>query len=374
LAIIPRIVLKAAGLALIAGLCLEIMARLDDWYAYGANPLIGYDPESMLLDRDEGGIRGKANGRYEKWVLNSLGFRGPEVAVPKPAGTVRIVTLGASETFGLYESAGMEWPNQLRKDLAAAYPGRNIEIVNTAIVGLTIPSLAGYYHRRIEALQPDLVVLYPHFVEFVAGRRPGEAPKPRGAKSPAKPSAPKASFPGPSRFLPKMKLAVKSKAPAFAVAWLKEQLLAKSLAGVDTAVMRHDLDTARLAAFDSLLTAFALELKGKGVGLMVSEYACAFAKGSYDQTLEGLDNLWKRYPWMSRDLLLRGLDVYNAHIRAIAAATGALDIPQTSMLDSAGAYWVSDGLHFTDRGAAAMMHNVGAALRPWLDHRNASAP
>src|SRR5687768_16193849 len=36
------------------------------------------------------------NGRIS---VNSLGFRGPEIAVPKPAGTLRLAFLGASTTW-----------------------------------------------------------------------------------------------------------------------------------------------------------------------------------------------------------------------------------------------------------------------------------
>jgi hypothetical protein len=40
-------------------------------------------------------VAGFSSGRVS---INSLGFRGPEIAVPKPPGTVRIAFLGASTT------------------------------------------------------------------------------------------------------------------------------------------------------------------------------------------------------------------------------------------------------------------------------------
>src|SRR5688572_3869912 len=99
-----KYLVRFLGLAAIFLAGLEIMARLDDSLTHGAPFLGRYDAPSMLLDRDSLGIKGRANGKFEKWVLNAKGFRGPDPRVPKPAGKIRIVALGASETFGLYES------------------------------------------------------------------------------------------------------------------------------------------------------------------------------------------------------------------------------------------------------------------------------
>ncbi len=344
---------------------LEILARIDDTISYGANPLGPYDPESMLLDRDENGVKGKAHGHYEKWMLNSLGFRGPEVVIPKPSGLLRIVTLGASETFGQYESAGEEWPNQLRRELKSAFPDKQIEVVNVAIVGLTMGSLARYYHHRVEGLHPDIVLLYPHFVEFVAGKPPRKETQVAKTGSVQKTNKAFSSF-GPSRFLPKLKIAIKSKAPSFFVTWVQNRILQVNLAKIDTSLQISKLDTVRLATFDSLLSQFSQQLQNQGVALMVSEYACTFQKASREESIEGMENLWRRYPWMSRSLLVNGLQVYNQHIAEIANRNGALFIPEATLLVDYQKNWVGDGIHFTDAGARAIMRNFFTPLSEWL--------
>src|SRR5262245_37533496 len=40
--------------------------------------------------------------------IDSLGLRGPEVVVPKPPGTVRILCLGDSTTFGVWRNGELD--------------------------------------------------------------------------------------------------------------------------------------------------------------------------------------------------------------------------------------------------------------------------
>lgn len=370
--------LKTAGLAAIFVAGLEVMARLDDALAKDA-PLFGpYDAQAMLLDRDSLGIKGKAHGRFEKWVLNSKGFRGPEPAVPKPSGNIRIVTLGASETFGLYEGDRKHWPAQLRRHIQARYPGRRIELINTGIVGLTMSSLESYYRHRVEELEPDLVILYPHFIDYIAGDGPGRRQRRASQVQAAGQAGPKAEEEedgfeiGPPRFPGKLKLAVKTKAPRPILEWAARRKLERSLAALDTASQIDAYDTAEFARFDSLANSFAAYLKGRGVDLVVSDYACSFVKGPRQETLEGLENLWRVYPWMSERALVEGLAVYNRRLMEIADRNGALKVSQASLLEGYRENWVADGLHFTDRGAALATRNFIPVVDGWLDRELAA--
>src|SRR5206468_6247042 len=67
--------------------------------------------------------------------VNSLGFRGPEFAVPKAPGVFRIFAIGESSTFGwkgTYSHEGA-WPALLEAKLRAAHPDRGIEVINAEI-------------------------------------------------------------------------------------------------------------------------------------------------------------------------------------------------------------------------------------------------
>ncbi len=89
---------------------------------------------------------------------NSLGFRDAERAVPKPAGTFRIVCVGASTT---QEGDNNEttYPALLEKHLREAFPEHMIEVVDAGIPGIATPlhllRLSDYL-----ALEPDLVIMH----------------------------------------------------------------------------------------------------------------------------------------------------------------------------------------------------------------------
>src|SRR5690348_16942167 len=108
---------RLAALVLLFGLSLEVTARLEDWVRYRTPVLSRYRSQSDLIVRDEAGAHGRPNSRFQKWAINNLGLRGPDLAVAKGAATYRIATLGASETFGLYESPHLEFPRQLEDTL-----------------------------------------------------------------------------------------------------------------------------------------------------------------------------------------------------------------------------------------------------------------
>jgi lysophospholipase L1-like esterase len=92
---------------------------------------------------------------------NSLGFRGSrEVEQPKPAGRLRIVCLGGSTTYSDAVSDDDAYPVLLEKELRAARPGRDIEVINAGVPSYTTAETLPNLAFRCVDLQPDLIVLY----------------------------------------------------------------------------------------------------------------------------------------------------------------------------------------------------------------------
>ena len=150
-------------------LSLEVVTRVDQAIRYGA-PLLGvYSYDSALLEYDEYGVRGRPGGVYEKWRLNSLGLRGPEVDALPSEGTLRVVALGASETFGLYESPDSEWPRLLERELVRS--GTRSEVLNGAIAGASPGVQLRHLRHRLLPLEPDVVVWVVHYASY-AGLTP----------------------------------------------------------------------------------------------------------------------------------------------------------------------------------------------------------
>ena len=94
--------------------------------------------------------------------VNSLGFRGPEIAVPKPKGTYRIFAIGESSTFGWkgIHSHEEAWPALLEGRLRAAFPQRAIEVVNAGVPGYTSVEQRINFMLRISQLEPDAILIY----------------------------------------------------------------------------------------------------------------------------------------------------------------------------------------------------------------------
>lgn len=92
--------------------------------------------------------------------VNRLGLRDRELAVPKPSGTVRILGLGDSVTFGYGVRLEDTYLKVMEDRLNAGAPaGRRYEVVNA---GIEECGLDAYYHTLrtlAPVLEPDLVLV-----------------------------------------------------------------------------------------------------------------------------------------------------------------------------------------------------------------------
>jgi lysophospholipase L1-like esterase len=92
-------------------------------------------------------------------TINSFGFRGSEVAVPKPGGRFRIVVLGDSLTVGWGVGDGDTYCAQLERLLREKYPDRDLDVVNLGVSGYNTRQEVGLLERYLSRLDPDMVLV-----------------------------------------------------------------------------------------------------------------------------------------------------------------------------------------------------------------------
>lgn len=93
--------------------------------------------------------------------VNSQGFRGPEIATPKPPGVIRLAFLGSSTTFDPYvPREDATWPAVATAHLNAAFAGScKFDYVNAGVPGFGLVTLTRYFDAFVEKMQPDIVVI-----------------------------------------------------------------------------------------------------------------------------------------------------------------------------------------------------------------------
>lgn len=114
------------------------------------------EPDRLL------GYRLRRNVISHGFRQNSLGFVGPEIALPKPPNTFRIFCLGGSTTMGVGVDADRySYPVLLQQMLRkiSANPGENIEIVNAGVFGYNSIHTALRITRILDSYQPDMYII-----------------------------------------------------------------------------------------------------------------------------------------------------------------------------------------------------------------------
>jgi lysophospholipase L1-like esterase len=86
---------------------------------------------------------------------NSFGCRGAEFIRPKPAGQMRIATLGASSTYCVGVSDDETWQHFLNQQLGASF-----DVVNMAAPGGSSLEMLIHSALRFSDVQPDIAIYY----------------------------------------------------------------------------------------------------------------------------------------------------------------------------------------------------------------------
>ncbi|HEX5070892.1 MAG TPA: SGNH/GDSL hydrolase family protein [Vicinamibacterales bacterium] len=104
--------------------------------------------------------------------VNSQGFRGDDLAVPKPAGTFRIFAIGGSTTLGVSNPYAESYPYLLQTLLREKYPHVNIEVFNAGCPWYTSAHALVSYAVEVRQYEPDLVIFFEAINDLVRSFSP----------------------------------------------------------------------------------------------------------------------------------------------------------------------------------------------------------
>lgn len=327
------------ALALVA----EGAVRVRQWMKYGYLARV----EDTFVSDPESGLRllipNKVTGGI---AINSLGFRGPELAVPKPAGTVRLAFVGASTTYCAEVTDNEHvWPHLVTSALGKARPDVHFDYVNAGVPGYGVSTSLTHLNYKVAPLDPDVIVIY-HATNDLS-QNSLDLARARG---------------------------VAQKRTEQTLSWLSQYSLLAYLVEKNLLIneqQQHAADQQAKLAFDvEEVTApfkadlLALVRRSQEVAPVVVLATFSFrlrhGQTPEEQAAAAATSLYYM-PYMSIDGLLRAADAYNVAIREVAAETGAVVVEVAEEIPGDALHFV-DSVHFTDQGSAAIADLVTRRL------------
>jgi hypothetical protein len=134
---------------------IEVPPGFEHNVAYHQSEAQGYTkyfPHEEKFVRDTRGLH--------RVRINNLGLRGPDVATTKAPGVQRVLTLGASSTFGFENRDDETYPFYLQRVLdRRAGPGR-FEVVNFSVPHANSDQILAMFLIEGLPLAPDVVTIY----------------------------------------------------------------------------------------------------------------------------------------------------------------------------------------------------------------------
>lgn len=91
---------------------------------------------------------------------NDLGYRGPEIPIPKPQGIYRIVSMGGSTTYSTGTTVEESYPAFLESILRDEYGFHHVEVINAGVSGYSSWEVLASFAFRVLELEPDMLIYY----------------------------------------------------------------------------------------------------------------------------------------------------------------------------------------------------------------------
>jgi hypothetical protein len=351
---------------LIFFITMEICARVDDKIKYNA-PFMGQYDSSRLRAYDADGIRYNVpNSRYEKWIINELGFRGPVFPLKKPANVKRIVCLGASETFGLYETPGNEWPESLRKILDVDH---RFQVINASVVGLTLGGYKKYIDKHILRISPDILVLYINPFDYCLSNEKSakkqeiiEAkPRQKGLEYFFK------RYVGSPRVSTKFKQAIKEVVPLNILKKYQNYSMQKQVNQLEKRKLGQQrpsdyVKQENLDRFENDLIVLIEYLKNKGITVITSSYPTLISTDNLDEYKEIFLDARRYTILLSLNGMIDASDRFNYIVEKVANKSDAIFIDNNKYVPKTIRYF-GDNVHYTDEGANIIALNFADTLK-----------
>jgi hypothetical protein len=101
------------------------------------------------------------SGKIFPVAINSHGFRGKDFSLSKPDDVIRVLTLGASSTFGFFNKDDETYPYLLEQRLNKLCHGsKRFEVINFAIPDAGSYEIRAMFIAEGLALDPDVITFY----------------------------------------------------------------------------------------------------------------------------------------------------------------------------------------------------------------------
>jgi hypothetical protein len=335
----------------------EVVARVDDYFRLGTPllhvPNIGRD----LVIRDSLGVRGRPNGRYKKWKLNSAGFRSPEsVLTPKP-GCIRVMMLGTSETYGGgAEREGKEFPAQLSDSLAKV---GCFQVINASIVGQPLMGLTHLWNVWASRYQPDIVVLVATPGTYLAAfpQLVGAAPAKAAPATPAK------EAPGEPWWTPRLidKAHDFFHYPDFINRVRVQRRIAAMTNGQPASWYIDSIPEDKLEEYRRDLDSTITAIRAHGAKPIVATYPNRFGTHPAEADHDLLEAWRQCWPKARIPVMLGFMDAGAAVARKMAACRG---VPVADLVNTIGGHreLFDDFVHYTEAGSSLVAETVKGAV------------
>ncbi len=335
---------KAFLLIFLFIIVLEVCARIDDSIKWGA-PLFGTYSRSSLTIVDSHGLRNRPNAHFQKWKINEHGFRGPEIDLDKQEDRIRIMVLGASETFGLYEEEGMEYPAQMQILLNSVAPDK-YEVINASVPGLSPPRIFHLYDSWLNKFSPDIVIYYPSPSVYLMRKAPSAVFSERIQHTVKKPFE--------IRVLSKVRIVLKRIIPFELQVYMKELLIRREVAKRPTDWVYQQMPSERLAIFEAQLIDLVQLIHQGGAGVVLGTHASSINSPPATKYERQLLIGWRKlYPHVAENTFLEMERTGNEIIKKVAKETRSYLVDIDFELTKNKKYF-ADHVHFTTDGANAV--------------------
>lgn len=342
-------------------LAMEVAARTEDRVRYGTPWFSPYREQSEMIVRDADGVHGRRNAQFQKWRMNNLGFRGPDVdSIPAP-GTLRVVAAGASETFGLYEAEGKEYPRQLEDSLTAAIPAlaclgvHRVEVLNAAMAGMTLPTVTQDVRHRLPRFVPAVIVYYPTPSQYLNDEMPVAARPDSSAAGPASPDWRRSLHP---RVFDRFREQAKGLLPERVQDFLRARMIESAVAAHGPGWQFDQIPPDRIEAYEADLRALVGAVREVGAEPVLATHGSMFT-GVGPPNARAL-RMWGRfYPRATGAVILAFDSAAAERTRTVARDSS---VALADVLETVAPEGYADNIHFTDVGAGEAAGAIASAV------------